>query len=231
MIIQTIIDSAFRKNGINIPTDTQRANALELINSMISSWSAEGLIIPYTMTQALALIVGQGSYTIGSSGEFNTPRPIRIINAYIRDSGGIDNPVDVSMTKFEYDAISQKTQSGRPDRLYYDPQYPLGKIYFDCRPDKIETLYLVSEKPLTEFPLLSTDIDLPLEFKEPLVYNLAIRISTEEDTVIAPATLGVANFSKNTIENKTASDRLVRTAKLDSFLTRFGQGSYKINSE
>lgn len=221
MIIQTIIDAAFRKNSINPPTAAQRANGLELLNSMISSWSAEGLTIPYTMTQALSLIVGQGSYTIGSGGNFNTPRPIRVINAYIRDSGSVDHPVDVAMTKFEYDAISQKTQSGRPTRLYYDPQFPLGIIYFNCRPSHVETLYLVSEKPLTEFPLLTTNIDLPLEYKEALVFNLAIRISTEEDTILTPATVGVANFSKNTIENKTAGDRLVRTAKLDSFLTRF----------
>lgn len=220
MIVQSIIDSGFRKNGINIPTDTQRANGLELLNSMISSWSVEGLTIPYTMTQPLTLVVGQGSYTIGSGGEFNTPRPIRIINAYIRDSGGIDSPVDVTMTKDEYDAISQKSQSGRPSKLYYDPQFPLGKIYFNCSPSNIETLYLISEKPLTKFPSLLTEIELPLEYEEALVYNLAIRISTEEDSVITPATEGIANFSKNTIENKTAVDRLIKTAKLDPFLTR-----------
>ncbi len=218
MTAQQIIDSAFRKNSINTPISTQRTNGLESLNNMVSNWSAEGLIVPYNTTEALTLVVGKASYTIGSGGDFNTIRPLRIVNAFIRDSNNDDYPIDVTMTEAEYNAISIKDADERPTRLYYDPQYALGKIYFDYEPSTAETLYLISEKPITELATLSTVVDLPDFYKEALIYNLAVRISAEEDTTLSQVVVAIAGISKNTIENLSAMDRLMTRSVLDSMI-------------
>ena len=117
----TITDGAYRLNSILNPSTAQDDSGLEALNNMISSWSAEGLLVPYNTIESFTLAVGKSTYTIGSGGEFNTVRPLRIIDAFIRDSGSDDYPVDVSMTRVEYNAITQKDAEARPTRLYFDP--------------------------------------------------------------------------------------------------------------
>jgi len=216
---KTITDAAYRLNSILFSSTNQDDNALEALNNMISSWSAEGLLVPYNTTETFTLTIGKSTYTIGSGGDFNTVRPLRIIDAFIRDSGSNDHSVDVSMTRIEYNAIVQKDAKARPTRLYFDPQYPKGKIYFNYEPDTAETLYLTSEKTITEFAALSTTVDLPAFYKEALVYNLAIRLSQELDTQLAQETLGIAIFNKNTIENINARDKAFKQTRFDSALT------------
>lgn len=219
---QVIITAACRKIGIPSPSAGTSAIGLESMNNMLSSWSAEGLMIPCTTTEGLTLVVGKASYTIlPTTGDFSTIRPIRIINAYIRDSSGEDHPVDVTMTKQEYDDISIKGADARPSRLYYDPQYTAGagKIYFDTEPTVAETLYLVSEKPLLEIATLVTDVVLHDMYKEALVYNLAVRMADDIEKVVSPQIISTAITSKNTIENLNAVDKLMNVVKIDSAIT------------
>jgi hypothetical protein len=163
--------------------------------------------------------VGSASYTIGTGGIFNTVRPLRIVDAFIRDSNGFDYPVDVTMTRHEYDAISDKTASARPTRLYYDPQYALGIIYFDYAPDIVETLYLVSEKSITELANTDTTVSLPDYYKMALIFNLAILLAADLDNRLASEVIQIAAISKNTLENMVALDRLMRTSKMDVAIT------------
>ena len=216
---KTITDAAYRLNSILFSSTNQDDNALEALNNMISSWSAEGLLVPYNTTETFTLTIGESTYTIGSGGSFNTDRPLRIIDAFIRDSGSNDHSVDVSMTRIEYNAIVQKDAKARPTRLYFDPQYPEGKVYFNCNPEIAEMLYLTSEKAITELATSSTTVDLPAFYKEALVYNLAIRLSQESDIQLSKETLEIAMFSKNTIENINALDKTFKQTKLDSALT------------
>lgn len=217
---QTIIDSSLRKNGISSPSTIQRANGLEALNDMISSWSADGLVIPYNTTEALTLVVGKASYTFGiTTGDFATARPLKIINAFIRDSNNDDHPVDVTMTEAEYNAIAIKDAEERPTRLYYDPQYPLGKIYFNYEPATAETLYLISEKSITELAAVGTTVSLPDFYKEVLVYNLAVRLAAEYDNQLLPQVIEVANLSKNTLENINALNKLLNIVKMDAAIT------------
>jgi len=215
----TIIYGAYRLNSVLNPSSAQGGYGLEALNNMISSWSAEGLLIPYNTDESFTLAVGKSFYMIGPGGDFDTIRPLRVIDAFIRDINNDDYSVDVSMTRAEYNAITKKDAIARPTRLYFDPQYPKGKICFNYGPETAETLYLTSEKTITELATLSTTVDLPAFYKEALVYNLAIRLSQELDTQLSKVTLGIAMFSKNTIENINARDKTFKQTKFDSALT------------
>jgi hypothetical protein len=105
MTAREIIMKAFRMNSINTPTTTQLANGLTLLNDMISSWSAEGLSVPFVTFENFPLVSGYSVYTIGAGADFNTVRPIRIIGGFIRDAEGQDWPVIPTMNRWEYDAL------------------------------------------------------------------------------------------------------------------------------
>jgi hypothetical protein len=105
MTARDIIMKAFKMNSINTPTDQQLSNGLILLNNMISSWFAEGLMVPYITLEEFALTIGKSVYSIGDGGEFDTIRPTRIIGGFIRDSENRDYPVVTTMNRWEYDAL------------------------------------------------------------------------------------------------------------------------------
>lgn len=221
-----IIRKAYRMNSINTPNNVQLSNGLILINDMISNWFAEGLMVPCIISEVFDITIGQSIYTIGDNGDFDTIRPMKIISAYVRDVHNIDYTVVPTMTRWEYNANTDKNQVGIPSRIYYNPEYPLGEICFDYNPDEILTLFISSEKMFTEFLSIDnenlsaqlgnvTEVVFPLEYKEALIYNLAVRVSTEEDTVLSKIVISIAESSKNTIENLIAIDRLSQNPKIE----------------
>jgi len=198
---QTIIDGAFLLIQISAPQTADRTAGLIVLNDMLGTWGADGLLVPYMTVENFALIASQQTYTIGSGGDFDTVRPIKIENAYIRDSSNNDYPVEVLMSKKEWNEISLKSTEARPERLYYDPQYPLGKIYFDFTPDAAETLYVDTWKSLTELAATSTSVDLPDMYKRALKYNLAVDLAPIYGRELMPAVISGATESRSVIAN------------------------------
>ena len=212
--LQTV-NAALRKNGIGSPQPAQRNNALQDLNSMISSWSTEGLLIPNLTWENFNLVAGTGSYTIGSSGTFDTVRPVRIVSAYLRDSNGLDIPIEVDMAVQEYNKIYLKTTQARPEKLHYKPAYPLGTIYFDNVPDLAYTLYIQTEKPLTELAALTTTVSLSDEYKMALIFNLAVLIAPDFDNQLSQEVFALAAQSKSTLINNNLR---IKPVEVDSAL-------------
>lgn len=222
----TIINSALRKNGVDEPTEEEQANALEDLNNMLSYLSVDGLLVPYVTKESLSLAASATiPRTIGSGGNFNTVRPIKIISAYLRDSSSYDTVLDVNMSEKEYNALTDKTTSSKPTRLWYLPSYPLGNIYFDYVPDAAYTLILDSIKQLTEFALLSTAYNFPPEYKLFLIFNLAVIISPEYGNRLAPEVISIAEQCKMTVR---ANNLKIEPASIPSGLRWNQQGNSNI---
>lgn len=227
---QDIIDRAYNKLGIKTPTADQNTDALDSLNDMISSWSADSLVVPYRTLENFTLTVGSATYTIGSAGNFNTVRPLEIMEIYIRDSSNNDHYL-TPMTQAQYAAIVNKLSDARPERYYYDPQYSLGKIYFESEPTTAETIYIISEKSITELAALTTTVSLPDFYKEAFVYNLAVRLALDSNIALLPNVTDIAVMSKNTIENMVSKDKLMRTSKMDNaLLIQRNKNSFNINN-
>ena len=215
-----IIDDAYELNGVHVASTVlsaaQLATALRFLQNMLSSWSAEGLMVPSLVTENFTLTSGQAVYTIGKAGgeDLDSIRPTRILNAFIRITN-TDYPVRVVMTKSEYNRIWDKTLEGRPRNLYYDPQYPSAKIKFDYEADSTYDFHMVSEKPLTNPATSATTFSLPLEYNKAMVYNLAVELAIGTVNTLPQSVFQIALESKETIENMNAQDQLSDSVKLD----------------
>jgi hypothetical protein len=98
MIARDILTRALRiaqvfAQGDDITGTDEETDALSVLNSLLASWSAERLLVPHLETDSLTLTASDGEYTIGSGGDINTTRPLRIEHAFVRDSGNNDYPV------------------------------------------------------------------------------------------------------------------------------------------
>ena len=207
----------------------QETDAFAVLNSMIASWSAERLMVPYLVTDSVTLTIGDGEYTYGTGGDINSARPNRIEQAYVRDSNNNDFPVEIVHVS-KYNDVGIKTTQGRPYYLYYIAEYPLAKIKLIYVPDAAETLFLDSWKPLTQIATVATTINLPGEYQRALEYSLAVNIAPEYAQELPQSVYTLANQTMRTIKSLNAIP--VAESKVDDALLSTGRrNSYNIFSD
>jgi len=213
--INTIIESALRKLGIREISQARWDDALEAVNQLQYSWGDNLHNAP--TQEYFTLTAGTASYTIGSGGDFDTVRPVKLISAFIRDSSGNDHEVDF-MPLDEYDLICDKDASGRPTRLYYHPSNTLGIIYFDKAPDSAETFYLTSLKPITAYTLTSETFTMPIEYELAFIYNLTIILADEYNMLPSQNIVNMANILLTQIAERNSDP--IPLAQFDMALVR-----------
>ncbi len=213
----TVLKPALRKIGVKNPTTTELTDALASLNAMIASWGANDFLIFSVTRENFTLAINDAEYTIGSGGDFNTVRPVKITSAFLRDGSTDFKPLNISNIK-RYNDIAEKTSNGRPCRLFYLPEYPLGKILFDLEPDKAYTLFIDSLKRISSFALITTAFALPEEYERAFVFNLAVDLSSEFNERLSPEVLAIAFDTKEEIMDLNASVRMAEPVDADNAL-------------
>lgn len=211
-----LITASFLKIGVDDPTSNQTASALISLNNMISAWGPD-ILQPSLTRENFTVTSGDAEYTIGPSGDWDTVRPIRIQNAYLRDSDNYDWPLTI-VSANDVNEVSYKAITARPERIYFIPEVTQAKVFFDYTPDAAYTIYLESWKPFTEFTDTTTETTLPVEYKEAIVYNLAVSLAEDWDRVISKSVQMRANEMKYLISAANAATRTPPKAKFDLFL-------------
>jgi len=199
---QQLIDAAGRaigelRTGRSFST-AESADLLVALNQMLATWSAAGWAIHQSTREAFSL-TGPASYTLGPTGTFATPRPIRITAAQVLASSNIPLPVRI-VTAEEWAAeVEDDTATGSYAEILF-PDYANPEMTIRLNPAPTGgSLILHSRKPLTAIASLATTITFPPGYEQALISNFAVMIAPEfakqaSETVIATATL-----SKNAI--------------------------------
>lgn len=177
-----IITGAARLLGVVFKSealDADEANdGLIALNDMLDTWSNDDLTT-FAYTLENFPLTGSASYTIGPGGDFNTSRPINIVTALVR-IGTIDYELfPITQEQYQTDIASKGITSPIPKFITYDNGYPLGTIKMYAVPSAGGTLYLQSNKPLSNLSSLTSTVDLPPGWKRALKYNLALDIAPE----------------------------------------------------
>lgn len=180
-----IIQDAAEKIGVYASNElvsnnaTDQARFFTILNNMLDSWSNESLTCYAVQEQSGTLVVGQSQYTIGTGGNFNLVRPLRVIDgpgaAYILDPNGNKYSVDVR-PRDSWNLISNPTEvtANVPTDIFYDPQYPLAVMNVFPIPNISWTLFWDSYLPFTAFSGVSTPVSLPPGYTKALADNLAV---------------------------------------------------------
>lgn len=107
-----------------------------------------------------------------------TQKVSRINNAYIRTTDETDIPIEV-IARGDYVNLSSKTLSGRPNQIYFDPQYLTSAVniwpVFDDSYTN-DRLYLYVTRYLEDFDAATDDADYPQEWYMPLAWTLAMYV-------------------------------------------------------
>lgn len=204
----------------------EATTALTVLNEMLDSWSTESLVIYDITREEFTLTPGTGAYTIGTSGAFNTPRPLKIENAAIEiqsASPTTEMPLKL-LSPDEWAAIATKDiASSIPTELFMDGAYPLATINLWPKPTAAEKLVIYSWKPLTAIAELGTSISLPPGYSKAVRYNLALELAPEYGR--DPSTIVVANAAESKANIKRMNSKPVY---LECDIGLLGRRTYNI---
>lgn len=166
------------------------------LQAMIQQWQRKRWLV-YHLVDLSVVSTGQAMptspYTVGPGGQIATgsgsTRPDRIERGYLRQltqslTNQIDYPLELLQSMEDYANISLKSIGSFPNCIYYDPAWPLGKLFI--YPVPLPTIYaihiLVREQLPQNFSAsagntwLTTRFNIPFEYYAAMLYNLALRL-------------------------------------------------------
>jgi len=184
-----IIKGALRKIGVvaqgEVPTTDQITEASFALNLMVKAWEADGMPLWALRTTPIPLVAGQTTYTLGNAitCDVVTDKPLKVIQAWNRNPvSNIDIPMRI-ITKQEYSILGNKTTSGKPIQIYYEPQLDQGSLSLFPTPAAIDAtgsvIYITYQRPFEDFNIATDVPDFPQEWYDAVVYGLAVRLAPE----------------------------------------------------
>jgi hypothetical protein len=98
-------------------------------------------------------------------------------------SSGNDSSLGPPISRDDYYLLPNKTQTGTINQVFYDPQLTLGYIYLWSPPSSVTDLVKFTwHRPIQDFDAAGDNPDLPVEWIDAMVYNLALLMAPEYDT-------------------------------------------------
>lgn len=199
-VLQLITDSLREIGALAqgmTPSNSEAADALRKLNRLVESLAIERAFIYSIRQDTHSLTPGDADYTIGTGGEINVTRPVKIESATVTTSGALTIPLNL-LSRPQWDAILQKTaQAPVPENLYDDYAYPLSTIRIHPVPSAAgSTLILATWQQISQFAALTDNIMLAPGYERALMYLFAFELVNEYGRPMPPALPGIAAAAK-----------------------------------
>lgn len=194
----TIITRALRIIGAYgqgaTPSTAAITEGAEALNDLVKEWQADGMPLWKVTTITPFSLTATEQYSIGSGATVDTPAPLKVLQAFRRNSQtspNTDTPMLV-IDQHAYNLLSPKTSTGTPNQLFYKTPGTAGNtsgtqmrgtIYIYNSPDAYSILYntigLVVQQPYEDFDA-STDVpDFPSYWFNAIKWGLARELCSE----------------------------------------------------
>lgn len=247
--MRSLVTSALRLLNVVQENETPSAAdmdiALSAFNGMLDSWSAERLNIFTVNPTYFNLVPNQQSYTLGTGGDWNTPRPMQILSAqvslnstftpassigdffifekYETSQNTLDIPLEM-LNDAQYAAINVKmTPSTFPTKIYDNGDFPLRKVYVWPVPTEVHPIILWLWAPLSNKSNLDMPLNLPQGYERALKFNLAVELSAEFGKTLPEQIYTIANEAKAVIKRLNSGPQVIMG---DIALVQSGTGIY-----
>ncbi|MDF8361933.1 hypothetical protein [Achromobacter anxifer] len=176
-----IINRAYQILGVKATGETlgpdEIQDGMTALNDLIDSWRTEFLYVYVVQEVIHALTPNQQTVTIGPGAEIDVPVPLKLESVPFTRSSNIDYPMKVVLRP-EYESIQMKTSGASyPTLVFYERNYPIGKLYFYPLPAGAYELHLFLQQQLTEFADQATEYIFPPGYRRALEYSLAEELS------------------------------------------------------
>ena len=180
---------------------------------------------PTTVTlsaNALNNSTGLDVFTYTTPGNFKIPRPLRLRSSYTRvttsAAAGLDYWFDI-VSLDRYNEIGLKSVPGPwPYLCAYQPTFPLATLWVYPNPSIAGEVHLFTDLILSEFPSLTTQVNLPQGYNRALKKLLGLELCPLFGKTPSPQLILQAKEAKDLLKAQNVSP--VVTLRYDSDLVR-----------
>lgn len=200
--IREIVTDALLDIGVGViggaPESEDMAIGIRHLNRLMKSWQGLGYMQFLHARQTITLTTA-ASYTM------SPVRPLKILTANLK-RGGIETPM-FEMMRSEYDELPQKTSTGLPTQFYYDKQKEAALFYVwpVLSTAAGETIEITYEREFEDIADENDTIDIPAEFYDAVVKNLAARLALPYE-IKEPTASMLKMDSRDALDTALASD-------------------------
>ena len=196
------------------PSADEQADALRILNRMLSTWSNDSLMIAAAATrETFPLVSGKQVYTLGPTGDLVTPRPteVQFISIGQPGSPSFETPVELINARQWSDILVKGTTSTFPTQAFVEYTNPNLTISVWPIPQLNYLIEVTSLKPLAQFVSVNDTVSLPPGYEDAIVYNLAVRLTPMYSKQLDPVVNEIAIGAKEKIERQNISEILLDT--------------------
>ncbi len=176
--------AASDKVGIVLDDDTLHWTTISTVDSTTQ----------ITLDVATTGAASSGNYVYAYTNDLG--RPLRIIDAQRRDESNRQDTPIITESHEAYQRLPNKTDDGETNIAYYHPEHrnARGTIYLWPRPDSVaRTLRLTCMLPLQDFDAAGNNADLPTEWLDTIIWNLAKRLLPKYGASGAPTAQAITH--------------------------------------
>ncbi len=231
-------------------TQQQLNDALSLLNMMMGQWARKRWLV-FHLVELYVVGTGANAYALGPDGDF-TPagdvrwdeagiswdvntgiRASRIESAFVRLNAGTpgqtDLPVSVIAAYEDWASIPAKNvQGGLPQIVFLNTGYPVATVNVWPQLSSLYELHILVLSPLARLARLDTDINMPDEYQEALMYNLARRLMSFYGKAPDPEINGRAIASLATVK---AANTQIPLLRMPRAVLSGGLGTYNVYTD
>lgn len=199
-----LVKSSLRLAGIiasgETPSSSEQSDSIDVLNDILEEWSNDGYILYEKTIEEFTFVPSQGLYTIGSGANFNTTRPMQILEALVKEaSDDFETRIRIYNTQEWAEVGLKSTESELPVGVFYNSKFPNGELNFWPVPSVANTLILYSLKPLSSV-VAATTLSYPPGYNKALKYTLATELAPEFGRPSNPKIEDVATKAKAAIQ-------------------------------
>lgn len=242
MTVRDLLKSSLRQIGViassEEPTASELLDALQALNMMLKSWSANNLLTFKNAREVFKMDAGKFLYSMGVGGDFDThkvsdiyalavgnlrsepifetpeatpedPNPDPVIVGYNHFVDSED-PISI-LDERDWTCVLQKQSSGGVAGARILKGSALDSIQVYPVPNKSQGIVIYAKKQLIACDDVNEDIDLPAEYLEAIKYNLAVRLAPEFGKEASPTVAALAAESMGDLKRSNNHTPLMRS--------------------
>lgn len=181
-----LIEAALRKIGVIgegvTANATQLTEGAEALNTLISEYNTLGMPLWATTEIEVPLVAGQSVYVIGEGLAINQPYPYKLHQANLNIPGNSSRINMEIKAHYDYNNLPINS-SGTPVAVSYQPFIDYGHLSVWPTPSSSmvsgTSVYLLYQRPFDVFTSSGETPDFPSEWKNSLIYGLALLLADE----------------------------------------------------
>lgn len=187
LTIDQLFYGAYRDAGLVLLEQTglnpdQTEEARQIYNRMADAWALDGLTISHVARTLFPITPSVGDYTVGPSGDWDTPYPTRVERASViltNQSPSVERPL-IPLTLGEWQEWRLKQQTTNwPLWFFYEPSFPLGIMHLLFVPTDGNQIALYLEEKLIRIDATGdTLLSFRDGYEDAITSNLAVRIAS-----------------------------------------------------